>query len=222
VGAQAQNPYEPPAERPATFAEPERILHLGAKIVTWSLVVGVAYGLCVAVAQCFQSDDALERFGGLALAPGIVALAAVRVWGCGGAALATSMTTVVVLHRAGRRSTERLAIDARLPGIVALAVVALCPIVIGVGLLGAFLLWRADSGASFHVFVGDIRTHVWPVDLAHGALMTAIYAAALGVGLRVGSRWLLVGRWKLFPKLFGVWVALQGVSLAGYLVRRLL
>jgi hypothetical protein len=186
-------------------------------VLAWSLVAGVAYGLVAGVATCLEVDFGLSRFGGYDLVPRVIALSAVRGFGVWGAALVPTLTTVVLLHRAGKLGTEVPVIpiiDPRLPFFVGAAVSLVYPLVVGTGCVAALLVWCADSGGTARSFVAALTETLVGVDVAYGAVATAVSALAVALATRFAGSAALSRRWWLLPKLFVAWVALQALDYA--------
>ncbi len=124
------------------------------------------------------------------------------------------MTTVVLLHRAASRSAEPVAVDARLPIVIAASVLALYPIVVATGLLGAFPVWRVDSGGSVKAFAEAVRDGLVLADVGLGTVASAVDAVVIAVAMQIVSKWLLSRTWTLFPKILAAWAVLQGLAMA--------
>jgi hypothetical protein len=187
----------------------------GPRVLAWSLVLGAAYGLVAGTATSVQSSFGLQRFGGAEYVPRVIGLSAVRGWGLWGAALVPALTAVVVLHRAGRRGAEVPVVDRHLPFFVGAAALLLYPIVVTTGCFAAFLV-----GGMTRAFLPALTDGLRGEDFAYGATASALHAVVLAMGVRLVGASLLSRRWRLVPKLFVVWVALQGLAYAtGYVGR---
>jgi ABC-type transporter Mla maintaining outer membrane lipid asymmetry permease subunit MlaE len=217
----SRNPYVAPAtDTPGQDSPTGPVLRCGPRVLAWSLVLGAAYGLVAGAATNIQFTYGLSRFGGTEYIPRVIGLSAVRGWGPWGAALAPSLTAVVVLHRAGKRSTGALAVDPQLALFAVAAVLLLYPIVVLVGCSAALAVWCAGDDGTARWFATTLIDSVLPVDVVHGVLVSVIDVLVIAAGLRLAGASLLSRRWWLLPKVLVVWAVLQGLSFAtGYLGR---
>jgi hypothetical protein len=221
VNGRQGNPYVAPSTGPAgADPSPGSVLHCGRRVLAWSLLLGTAYGLVAGAATSLQFTYGLSRFGGAEYIPRVIGLSAVRGWGPWGAALVPALTAVVVLHRAGKRSTEVPAIDPRLPLFVAAAVLLLYPIVVLAGCGSALVVWCAGFGGEARGFAATLIDGVLGVDVTHGALASVIDAVVVAAGVRLVGASLVSRGWWLLPKVLVVWAVLQGLAFGmGYLGR---
>ncbi|HEY8089607.1 MAG TPA: hypothetical protein VIF09_17225 [Polyangiaceae bacterium] len=208
------NPYVPPVAAIAQASDeaPGPAARCGPRVLVWSLVLGVAYGVVAGVATTVQLDFGLRRYGGLEYTPRVVGLSSVRGWGPWGAALVPAVTAVVVLHRAGKRSVSPVAIDPRLPLFAGAAVPLVYALVVPTGCLAALVVWCADSGDTSHTFVAAMTETLIRTDLAFAAIATIVNALVVAVGLRLVGPRLASRRGWLVAKLFVVWAGLQAVA----------
>jgi hypothetical protein len=221
VTSTSPNPYRPPAaSAPAADRPPASVERCGPHVLAWSMVLAAAYALVAGAARCAGFDFGLKRFGGLEYVPRVVSLMAIRALGPGVAAMASALTAVVVLDRAGRRGAVATAIGPRVPLFAGAATVLGYPVAVCAAGLGALLVWCIDSGDTARAFVATmIDAALWS-DVAHGIGASVIGALAVSIGLRLVGARLLSRRWSLFPKLLVAWVALQVLGYGlGYLGR---
>lgn len=216
------NPYVAPAAGPPSAVQPPPgpVLRCGPRVLAWSLVFGAAYGVVAGVATNVQFTYGLSRFGAIEYIPRVIGLSAARGWGPWGAALVPALTTVVALHRAGKRSAGTPVLDRLFPLFVGAAVPVLYPIVVVTGCCASLLVWCADHGSTARWFVTALTDGVLAVDVVHGVMASAIEALVLAAGVRLAGALLLSRRWWLLAKVFVMWAVLDGATYGiGYLGR---
>ncbi len=187
----------------------------GPRVFAWSMAMGVAYGLVAGVVTTLEFDLDLKGFGGRDYIPQVFVLAALRAWGPAGAAMVTALTTVVVLHRAGKRIPQPGdgRVDPRLPFFAGAAACLLYPVVVMAGCVAAPVTLGTRPTASAADFVAGF-VHALPRDVAYGIVATAVAAVVLALGSSAAGPLLGSRRWGLLPKLFVVWIAVSVVSFA--------
>jgi hypothetical protein len=214
-----RNPYVAPATgTPTADGPPASVERCGPRVLVWSLVLATVYAFIAGAVGCASDDFGLQRFGGLEYVPQVVGLSAIRAVGPGVAAMLSTLTAVVVLHRAGRRGVEAPAIDPRLPRFAGAAALLASPVAVCAHCLGALPVWCADSGETARRFMASMIDKVLWIDVACGIGATVVGALVVASCLRVVVPSLLSRRWSLFPKLLVAWVAVQ---VFGYAIGRL-
>jgi hypothetical protein len=203
--------YAPPAApRPAV---PVDVVSPYDRIVNLSFPVGVVVGLVGGGAVYLTSADALSQFDAQRNAPGITFVSMLRAMGFTCAVLATSLTAVGVLHRAGRRARRPITIDHARVYLVAATFPLLSFAAAMFGLLGGLLMWLAKPVGTTSELASSVSGMAQWIDVVHGLATAAVAGLVLTCLLWLGANWLTTKKHGVLLKLIvtfaAIWIAAQ-------------
>jgi len=200
--------YAPPVASPPAAPLPG-VISPYDRIVRLSFPVGAGIGLVLGSVVYLRSAYALGFFNAQKNTPWITCVIVLREMGPACAMLAVYLTAVILLHRAGRRASGPLEVDhAR----VLLVLGTLPPLTVVTApfcVLGALLVWLAQSsGTTSEFFTSIPESGVRWRDSVYGLVQAAGCGGVLTCLVRIGAKWLTTKKHGLALKLFVAYLSL--------------
>ena len=174
-----------------------------------ALAYGAVFSTLMGAVDMAHPAWSLRRFGAIEFVPCVVALDVARSSAPWRALFIVSMTTVLVLHRACRGAQGGRAIADRRGPLIGAMVPVLHVVVLAASLAGALAVWRLALSLPVGLFLERSAAILTWDDLAFGAALSVLNAAALAVAVRrFGSR-IGASRHALATKLVATFLALN-------------
>ncbi|TKD03800.1 ABC transporter permease [Polyangium fumosum] len=200
--------YASPAAPPPAAPVPG-VISPYDRIVRLSFPVGAGIGLVLGSVVYLRSAYALGFFNAQKNTPWITCVIVLREMGPACAMLAVFLTAVLVLHRAGRRASGPLKLDHARVYLVLGTLPPLTVVTAPFCVLGALLVWLAQSsGTTSEFFTSIPESGVRWMDPVYGLAQAAGCGVVLTCLLRIGAKWLTTKKHGLALKLFVAYLSL--------------
>jgi len=200
--------YAPPAASPPAASPPD-VISPYALVATRSFPVGVVFGLAYGCVAYFRSAYALDFFHAVDFLPTFMGVAVLRGVGLSCAMLAFVVTAVVSLHRAGRRAEGPVQVDHARVYLIAAVSPLLYVVASPFCILGALLMWLAQSAGTEREFMKSMLDGMRWSDLGFGLASAAVIGFVIAGLLLLGAGWLTTKKHGLVLKLVVAYAAVR-------------